>query len=300
MGPMVRAGRGLAVLALLFNAATWGVSWWPFRSLMQLGLHPLWATTLVFAAAVLVFSFWQPSAWRHLLASPSLWVIALASGATNAAFNWGVTIGEVARVVLLFYLMPLWAMLLAWWLLGERPHAGIGLRLLLSVGGAAVVLLGDGDGPARGLSLADGLGVLGGMTFALNNVMLRRATDRPESSRALAMFVGGCVTCLGVAASGSSGALGLAEPMHWPPEPALGWLLPVAGLSLLFMLSNLALQYGASRLSANVTAVVMPTEVLFASCSALWIAGEPWSPALMLGGAMILAATLLAAWQDRA
>jgi EamA domain-containing membrane protein RarD len=47
-------------------------------------------------------------------------VLVLASGTTNACFNWGVTIGDVVRVVLLFYLMPLWAVLLARLLLGER------------------------------------------------------------------------------------------------------------------------------------------------------------------------------------
>ncbi|HYN60066.1 MAG TPA: EamA family transporter, partial [Rubrivivax sp.] len=36
----------LPVLALVFNAFTWGVSWWPFRQLEALGLHPLWATAL--------------------------------------------------------------------------------------------------------------------------------------------------------------------------------------------------------------------------------------------------------------
>ena len=40
---------------------------------------------------------------------------------TNVGFNWAVTMGDVVRVVLLFYLMPLWAVLLAWPLLGERP-----------------------------------------------------------------------------------------------------------------------------------------------------------------------------------
>ena len=37
----------------------------------------------------------------------------LAAGTTNATFNWAVTLGDVVRVVLLFYLMPLWAVLLA-------------------------------------------------------------------------------------------------------------------------------------------------------------------------------------------
>ena len=29
------------VLALMVNAFVWGVSWWPFRHLQAIGLHPL-------------------------------------------------------------------------------------------------------------------------------------------------------------------------------------------------------------------------------------------------------------------
>jgi drug/metabolite transporter (DMT)-like permease len=64
--------------------------------------------------------------------------------------------------------------------------------------------------------------------------------------------------------------------------------------------SNLALQYGASRLDAHTTAVVMISEVLFASASALaWGAGQ-LTPQVAAGGALIVGAALLAAWRPRA
>ena len=72
---------------------------------------------------------------------------------------------------------------------------------MLALVGAAIVLWpetagGDG-GVARQLplprSLADWLGVVGGFSFALNNVMLRREAARPEEGRALAMFLGGAL-----------------------------------------------------------------------------------------------------------
>ena len=42
----------LPVLALTLNALVWGTSWWPFRRLEDVGLHPLWATVLIYALAV--------------------------------------------------------------------------------------------------------------------------------------------------------------------------------------------------------------------------------------------------------
>ncbi|MGH8796268.1 MAG: hypothetical protein ACREXI_04365, partial [Caldimonas sp.] len=67
-------------------------------------------------------------------------------------------------------------------------------------------------------------------------------------------------------------------------------------LALVFLVSNLALQYGAARLPANLTAVVMLTEVLFASISSLAFGNGVLSARLLLGGALILAGAVLAAF----
>src|SRR5471030_1095573 len=107
------------VLALLVNAFVWGVSWWPFRHLQAMGLHPLWATTVIYVLSAAAIALWRPKALRQVATQPALWLIFIASGTTNATFNWSVSIGDVVRVVLLFYLMPLWAMLLARLILKE-------------------------------------------------------------------------------------------------------------------------------------------------------------------------------------
>jgi drug/metabolite transporter (DMT)-like permease len=74
-------------------------------------------------------------------------------------------------------------------------------------------------------------------------------------------------------------------------------MLPAFALGLLFLGSNLALQYGAARLSANATAVVMVTEVLFASASAVALGAAQASMPLAVGGLLIVSAALLASWQ---
>ena len=280
------------VLALVFNAFTWGVSWWPFRQLEAQGLHPLWATALIYLLAVLCISAWRPASWTQLIRAPALWVLVLASGTTNAAFNWGVTIGDVVRVVLLFYTMPLWAVLLATLLLRERLTPLAALRVLLALCGAAIVLWPTDGGLPLPRSLAEALGLLGGFAFALNNVMLRREAHRPELARALAMFLGGAVVSATLAL-----LLGTQGLVKAPPAPAWPWMLGALALGLLFLLSNLTLQYGAARLSANITAVVMVTEVLFASVSAVWLGAGQLSLPLLVGGTLIVAAALLALWK---
>jgi len=296
--PTQRAA-GRAALALVFNAFVWGTSWWPLRHLQDAGLHPLWATAIVFTLASVVIAAVRPRACAQVLRTPALWLLVAAAGMTNAAFNWAIVIGDVVRVVLLFYLMPLWTVLLARVVLDERLTKAAALRIALGAVGAAIVLwpapsAGDGGGLAAMLplprSLADWLGVIGGFSFAFNNVMLRREAGEAEEGRALAMFLGGALVA-GALAAGLTGS----GAVPTPPPPALPWLALAGALMLVFLAGNLSLQYGAARLPANRTAVIMLTEVVFASVSALALGGGVLTPRLAIGGAFIVAGALLAA-----
>jgi len=288
----------LAALALVGNAFVWGTSWWPLRQLQAEGLHPLWASAIIFTLASIAIAVLRPRAFGQVVRTPALWLLVIAAGLTNAAFNWAVVIGDVVRVVLLFYLMPLWTVLLARLVLGERLTRAAALRVVLGAVGAAIVLWPTATAANAGLAarlplpatLADWLGVLGGASFAFNNVMLRREADRPEEGRAMAMFAGAAIVCGALAATLTVG--GAIAP---PPHMAGAWLLWTAGLTVVFLAGNLALQYGAARLPANRTAVVMLSEVLFASLSALALGGGTLSLQLVVGGALIVAGALLAA-----
>jgi len=232
-----RPAGGLAAAALLINAFLWGVSWWPFRSLQAHGVHSLWATTIVYLFVVGILLLLRPEAFRAVLRTRSLWPLLVASGVSNACFNWAVTIGDVIRVVLLFYLMPVWAALLARAILGEPLRFAAIARIGLAVAGAAVVLHpADGSWPIpRGP--ADLLAIAGGMGFALTNVMLRREAAQPESARALAMFAGGAGVAGGLAI-----ALTLAGTVAMPPAIHPAWLAGVLALALMFGVGNLCLQ----------------------------------------------------------
>ena len=261
-------------------------------------MHPLWATALTFTLASLAIAAARPRAVAQVARTPALWALIVAAGCTNASFNWAIVIGDVVRVVLLFYLMPLWTVLLARIVLGERLTRAAGVRIALGTLGALIVLWPDGarlDAPAGVTlplprSLADWLGVVGGFSFAFNNVMLRREASRPEEGRSLAMFAGGALVAGALATLlAADGAIARV------PAPAPAWLALALAVTVLFVAGNLSLQYGAARLPANATAVVMLTEVLFASLSAIALGGGVVTARLAVGGALIVASALLAA-----
>lgn len=280
--------KALAAAALVLNALVWGVSWWPFRTLQSHGLHPLWATALIYVSALLGLLLLRPRAWRGLLQHPMLWWLVLASGLTNVGFNWAVTAGDVVRVVLLFYLMPAWVVLLAWPLLGEKPSRGSLLRLALALTGVVIVLKAPASPWPLPESLADWLALMGGFCFALTNILLRRLNQTPGEARMLAMFGGGAVMATGVAVIGMG--LGVVAA---PPAPGLAWTGLALLLSLAFLAGNLALQYGAARLSASATSLIMLSEVVFASVSSVLLGAGELSARTLLGGSLIVMAALL-------
>ena len=280
----------LPALALALNALVWGVSWWPFRQLQSHGLHPLWATAIIYLFALVCVIAFRPQAWRGLLKHPMLWLLVAASGLTNVGFNWAVTVGDVVRVVLLFYLMPAWVVLLAWPLLGERPTTGSLMRLALALTGVVIVLKTPTSPWPVPESLADWLALMGGFSFGLTNILLRKLNHTPEESRMLAMFGGG--TAMAIAAALIGMRLNLVTA---PPSPDLAWAGLAMALSLAFLAGNMALQYGAARLSASATSLIMLTEVVFASGSAVALGAGELTTRTVVGGALILLASLLSA-----
>jgi drug/metabolite transporter (DMT)-like permease len=285
-----RAGTALPALALVLNAFVWGVSWWPFRQLQDDGLHPLVATALVYLLSVVLLLAFRPRAWRAFAGQPLLWLLAAAAGMTNVGFNWAVTVGDVVRVVLLFYLMPAWTVVLAWPMLGEKPTLVSLMRVALAMTGVAIVLkTGDSPWPVPE-SLADGLALAGGVSFALTNILLRKLQRLDAAPRVLAMFTGGAAMAGGVALLGL--ALGFVAP---PPLPRATWALGLA-LSLGFLASNVALQYGAARLNAHTTALIMLSEVVFASLSSVALGAAELTLRTAAGGFLIVAAAAWSAW----
>ncbi len=280
----------LAVAGLLFNALVWGICWWPFKHLEALGLHPLWATALVYGCVTftIAVTLWRKGRLQSWRAHPGLWFLLLASGLTNVGFNWAVTVGDVVRVVLLFYLMPAWSVLVAWLLLGDKPRPMALLRLGLALAGLIIVLKTPETPWPVPESLADVLALLSGFTFALTNALLLKLKDSPSASRTLAMFGGGAIMATAAA------LLGLATGVvSTGASPAWAWLPFVALLCVSFLLGNLALQYGAARLPAHTTALVMLSEVLFASVSSVILGASQWENRTLWGGALILLAAVL-------
>lgn len=276
----------VAIGALLAGALVWGLIWYPYRVLRDAGVDGVMASTTTYAIALVLGLLFFRRAWRGFTPSWSLLWLALAAGACNLGYVLATLNGEIMRVLLLFYLAPLWTVLLSRALLGERLDRYCALVVLLSLAGAATMLWQAHLGLPLPQNGADWLGLGAGLAFALFNVLSRRAQNLSIESKSLAAFCG--VVVLG-------GLLLLAGFGKVQQAPDVMTCLLLALIGAVLVVVNLLVQYGLARVAANRAIVIMLTEIGFAAVSSWLLASEALGPRELLGGAMIITASLFSA-----
>ena len=273
--------------ALLFGAATWGLIWYPYRLLARAGVDGIWATLFTYTIALVFAIAIFPRIARSLTRPPPLAIVmGLAVGWSNLAYVLGVLEGEVMRVLLLFYLAPLWTVPLARILLHERLDARGFAVMAVAFTGAMIMLWHPRVGFPWPASRAEWLGLGAGFLFALGNVLVRRLEDMGDAAKSIVIWVGVVAVSLAyVPFSDSSASQAIAAARTAPT------LVGCIGVALVGM--GLSLQYGLSRLPANRAIVILLFELVVAAIAAYVFAGEVMRLQDWVGGALIVAATLL-------
>ncbi len=272
----------IPVMALLTGATVWGLIWYPYRALDHAGVGGAAATTLTYAGAFLLgLIFLRPR--LHL--SWLLAAIALTAGWANVGFTIAVIYGDVMRVVLLFYLSPIWTILFARWLLGERLSATGYALMLFALAGAAVMLWQPQRGwPVPGTA-AEWLALSAGAMFAFSNVLIRKTLKLAIELKVMAVFFGGFVIGAICILWTSAGVQALV-----PPRDAAVLLIL---LTLVILAVNVAVQFGLTQISANRAIVIYLFELVVTAISAWLLADEVLEAQEWCGGIMIVAAGLL-------
>lgn len=270
----------------------WGIIWYPYRLLEEAGIPGAYASLLTYAAALAIGLVLFFRHWRELGRAPlTLLSLALAAGWTNLAYVLAVIDGEVMRVMLLFYLSPLWTLVLARFLL--REHAGRRgfLVIAFSLGGAFVMLWEPSQGFPLPRNNAEWLALSSGIAFSLTNVLTRRSTQLSLPQKSLAVWGGVTLLALLFLPLSDKAVPGLAA------IPASYWLLMLL-LGVALVATTLLVQYGVTHTLATRAAVIFLFELVVASVFAYLVANESLSVREMIGGAMIVAATFFAPTEE--
>ncbi len=280
------AKRSAAIASLLGGAALWGIVWYPYRLLAQGGIDGAPATLLTYLVALLFVSVLRFSVWLELRRQPWLMLgIALAAGWSIVAYVVAILQAEVVRVLLLFYLAPVWTLPLARLFLRETTPPSGYVVLAVAVAGAMLMLWDGGSAVPLPGSLGEWLGLSAGVAFAFSNICVRKAHSSGILAKSAAVWVGavGMAALVCTVQPDSLRALPQALPAQWPL---------VVGIGAAVLVMSLMIQYGFTHLPSSQAMVILLFELIVAAAAAYWLAGETLSARDWIGGAMIIGAGL--------
>jgi drug/metabolite transporter (DMT)-like permease len=275
-----------ASVSVALVGAAWGVYWLPLRELQALGVGGEWATAGIFIAclpAAVPLAFIARAElrahWRSLI-----W-LALGNGAAFCLYSNAYAHTSVFNVIFLFYLSPVWSVLITRIWLGER----VGLTrmgcVLIGLTGLVVMLSADGGWPVP-RNIGDWMALSCGLIWAVTAIVIRRNTHIGASANTVGFFLGGIGPALLLALLSASANLPEPDALAagWP------WLLGIAWLG--WVPAQLLLFWGVARISPVRSGILLMTELLSGAGTAAWLSGDPLTWQQVLGGVLILTAGL--------
>ena len=285
-----RSSALLPSLAIILSAVFWGSMWMPLTAAYGTGLSGAWVAWMIYGVpAVLVLPFILRDGGRGLMAGgwPLLW-LGISAGICNYLYAASVVYGDVARIVLLFYVNPVWSVLLERLILKTRITPARGAALAVGLVGM-LILNYDGEGLPLPRSFAEWGGLAAGFCWAIALVTMRMTPKVGMVEKAFlqyvtAMIVGGAILAFGVFPAQADWAA-----VDWPA--AIFWVAIVAGI---WVVPGLLLSFwAAARLSPTRASMLFMAEVVVGVVTAAIWTDYPFGWREAIGGLVIVSASVL-------
>jgi drug/metabolite transporter (DMT)-like permease len=270
-------------LAILWSTLLWGTLWIPLRRIDQVGASGAAAITTGFLLPLILLLPFALARRRSILEGGSaLGIAGLLLALSIALYSEGLLRGTVARVILCFYLTPVWSTLFERLLLAEPIAGRRVLTIILGLAGMLVIFGADAGYPVPGGS-AEWMGVAAGVTWGLAMVFVKRTASRPIFDRVFVHFVFlGPAFLLAALIPGGGHAFdleirGLIESAPWLAAFGTLWMLPVVWLTI----------FGASHLGPGRVAIFLMFEIVVGLTTASLLTDEPFGLRELIGAVLI-------------
>jgi drug/metabolite transporter (DMT)-like permease len=254
--PKPTAARGqITPAGLMFLGITsvgWGFNW-PVTKYLLSELPPLTMRGTTGVIGALLLALLALVSGQSLRVPRELWPRLVLAALLNVAF-WMALMGiallylPASEAALIAYTMPIWASMLAWPVLGERPNLLRVISLLMAFAGLAAIM--GGNGLAASIEKLPGiLMALGGaVAFAVGTVMAKKLPLNLPPLSAAAWQIG--IGCLPVAILGF-----LVENADIARVSHFGWILIFYSTVIQFCIAYVCWFAALARLPASVAAI---------------------------------------------
>ena len=281
-----------AAFGLLFGAVCWGLIWYPYRVMQEAGISGVTSSFYTYVIVVCIFAVVLHKQWRAALNQPKsvIW-LAMIAGWTNLSYVLAIIDGEVMRVMLLFYLSPLWTLVMAHFWLKERTNKRGLAVIVLSLIGAFIMFWQDGALPLPN-NQAEWLALSSGVGFAMTNVITRHSSNLSITAKSMAVWIGVLLMSLIFIVFQDA-------PFPNPTSMNLSQVVVMIFISFLLMAATLFVQYGITHIPVTKASVLFMFELVVAAVASYFLTDETLSVREWFGGALIVVAALFAATNEQ-
>ncbi|MGA7993785.1 MAG: DMT family transporter [Bradyrhizobium sp.] len=280
---------GLMFLAI--TSVGWGFNW-PVTKFLLGELPPLilrGATGVVGAALLAGLAVLSGQSLR---VPRQLWPRLVLAAFLNVAC-WMVLMGlallwlPASEAALIAYTMPVWASILAWPILGERPNLLLVISLVMAFAGLAAIM--GGNGFAASVAKLPGIimALGGAIGFAVGTVLAKKLPLSLPPLSAAAWQIG--IGCFPIVIIGL-----LIEKADAGGITRLGWILLVYSTVIQFCVAYVSWFAALARLPASVAAIGTMAVPVIGVVTAAVALHEPLGPGQIAALAFTLAGVVLA------
>jgi drug/metabolite transporter (DMT)-like permease len=241
---------GLMFLAI--TSVGWGFNW-PVTKYLLSELPPLTMRGTTGVIGAILLALLALVSGQSLRVPRELWPRLVLAAFLNVAC-WMALMGlallylPASEAALIAYTMPIWASMLAWPVLGERPNLLRVISLVMAFAGLAAIM--GGNGLAASVEKLPGIlmALAGAFGFAVGTVMAKKLPLNLPPLTAAAWQIG--IGCLPVAMVGL-----LVEKADVTAVSNLGWILIFYSTVIQFCIAYVSWFAALARLPASVAAI---------------------------------------------
>lgn len=245
----------IAPAGLIFLAITsvgWGFNW-PVTKFLLGELPPLTLRGVTGVIGAILLATLALLRGQSLRVNRWLWPRLMLAALLNVT-GWMVLMGlallwlPASEAALIAYTMPVWASLLAWPVLGERPTLLRTVSLVMAFAGLAAIMGGNGVSASAAKLPGIVMALCGSIGFALGTVLAKRLPLDMAPIPAAAWQIG--LGCFPVMIAGFA-----IETTHLGQISRLGWWLLVYSTLIQFCIAYVSWFAALARLPASVAAI---------------------------------------------
>ena len=268
------------VAGFVFLAITsigWGLTW-PATKYLLAEVPPLTLRGSTGVVGAVILALYAGLRGQSLTVPHRMWPRLLLAATLNVG-AWMTLMGlalvflPASEGALIAYTMPIWAIMFAWPVLGERPTLTRLIALVMAFAGLAAMMGAGGGGLSGASEKWPGIvmALTGAISFALGTVFLKKWPIHMPPIPAAAWQVG--IGCIPVTAAGL-----VLETTYLSAVTTLGWWLLLYSTVGQFCIAYVAWFAALSRLPASVAAIGTMAVPVIGVVTSAFALGEPLGP----------------------